>query len=258
MPIKKQSYSPFNAKDIDHKHFTITQISKDESNPGDEFTLSFSDLDLSSYGFPNEAELGIDVKRGLKLDGEELGSVSNNRTPSKNYTFYDVSGHIYIRLTVTDPDNDHYIGHSTWKHPHSALSQNILRTEVLDLGDIPWIFEITDDLIESPTLKINEKIPPLKDKMRSDKFLQSTIIPQVVYEILMKMYDQKFIGVSDQSSWHSKWYTWALNCPVEMPDINENISYDTAYNWALECAQEFSKNQKYKNAFINGISADDE
>ena len=255
MKSKIIKFSPYEAKIINNQHFDITQISKNSERPDDFFNLAIEEINLDSYHFDDDCELSVQVKKGRSdIQGESIGTIANTMEPEKLFNFSETRGLISCRLTVTQKGKFHYCGYSEWRHPNSSVYKSILPVQIEKIGEVLWLLELPNDAgTEFPKFIMNEG---LAEKVNKNTALQGTFIPSAIYSVLMRMYEQEFEGIEEQSSWHYKWFDFATNFNQETETIDSQTSQADAESWAREVTSRFSKDKKYKQLFIKNFMSE--
>ena len=157
-----------------------------------------------------------------------------------------------VRLTVTNPDDVFFSGYSKWIHPNSMQYASWLLTEAMDLGNVIWKLNISEDAYENPVLYLNSKKldhKKLGEVIKTNSTVQSTFLPQILSDILRAIDKQEQSGIDDKNSWHYKVYEWASN----LCSKDDSSDWD---EWVDDVVDNFCEKQDYLNIFKNEYMGD--
>ena len=189
----------------------------------------------------------------------ECGMVHQLRPPT-NYLLREVEGeNVYFTLKVIDRQEriGRILGIAEYLRPDRAGSQStggrrgILPIEPHDLGQELWRLEFKD---QDVVLYVNDKVPELKDRARSDPLFYAAVYPQVVRHVLAQAIKEDVDIDEDEDRWPVLWLRFGRDLhPTKAvpPGIDE--SDEDQAEWIDEVVAAFAEVHKFKDKYLSAL-----
>lgn len=178
---------------------------------GKDGVQSFSaSINLDGLGLPGNSRVYIEAYVKNSSMRFDLGTVSEMRLGDiHELTEMDVGGAVLFRVRVVDESelvgkilaSANRLRPSGDQHPEGRRA--ILPIRSTDLGSEVWKLEI--DVDTGPVLCVSNRLPGLKDQVKSDPLYAALILPHVVRMVVMNIVSNRSIDVED---WTGDWSTW--------------------------------------------------
>ena len=148
---------------------------------------------LSSTEGEQTSELARDLMRDL-MDGRRVELRFPPSHPPESLE--------KMRLNIFIVDNLKKIRAAALKLRIKPRVESLIPTELDDIGSVVWRLDWEDDM-DGPTLKINSRVPELKQRLQSDDYYAALIIPAVFREVLIRMAWEAL--EEDGGPWNEDW-----------------------------------------------------
>lgn len=191
----------------------------------------------------------------------ECGVVKQLKPPS-NQQLREVEGdNVYFTLKVIDRQERigrilgmaEHIRPEVAGQPTPEGKRGILPIEPHDLGQELWRLEFKD---QDVILYVNEKIPDLKDRARSDPLFYALVYPEVVRRVLTQAIDDNVDVEEDDERWQIFWLRFGRDLhPTKQTPPSSNDPDEDRDEWVDEVVAVFSEAHQLKERFIAAIKS---
>ncbi len=204
-------------KSISRELVSIRVVEPAAPNLPPSFTANLSKL--SELGLAEEARVYVEpyVTRSSALMRFDFGPVSVPVTPfDTSLTELDAGGRILFRVKVVDQSGEvgKILAAANALRPIDEKRDENDRRAILpvasdDLGEAVW--ELDLQTTARPELVINNRIPGLMDRLKTDPLLQGAILPAAISQILRYVLDPTDATIDDEIDWVRDWRQWATD-----------------------------------------------
>lgn len=186
-------------------------------------------MDLSPYGFPDDARVRIEVARSNASQRWDFGTVGEIMEPrEQERRLTDVpNGGTFRVFVVADDGTGRLLGHAPRLQPKLPRNSR-LPLEERDLGEEVWRVEF-DGEEGVPVLLVNSKVEGISEIVRSDPSFRALVMPEVFRAILTRM---TLINRADPEDENGPWTHWfgiarAYHPDEEPPALPQTGPVDT-------------------------------
>lgn len=210
-------------------------------------------LDLSSYGFPENARVFVEASRQIQFRRFDFGRVGLIRIPEDRalVDFDSLQGVRFRVKVVADSDPiglliaecDGIRTRNAENEPVNRIS--LLPVGVQDIGSEIWSLDFDD---EDVLLQINSRLEnPLG--LATDKVFVSLVYPTIVKLVLRQvLITDQHSDLEDLEDWRSRWLVFATGLPGvgSIPDL-KNVS--DVLTWIDSVGEAFSRQHRLLEDF---------
>ncbi|MCZ7657711.1 MAG: hypothetical protein M5U07_07555 [Xanthobacteraceae bacterium] len=215
-------------KPIGRDLISIRLIEPDSPNEPRSFTANLENL--SSIGVPPQARIYIEpyVTGSSSVMRFAFGTVGAPVTPADtSLADLDQGGRILFRIRVVDESADvgKILAAANALRPVDEKIAEDQKRAILpvasdNLEELVWELDFRDTA--RPQLVLNNRVPGLMDRIKTDPLLQGAIVPAAVRQILEHVLDAGKGQYDDDLDWVQDWKRWASN--VLGRDVDEEKS----------------------------------
>lgn len=196
------------------------------------FTLDFSE-------YPEDAKVYVEAYYKETRQRFSYGTASKI-VPPQNTVLNDIdtSGSTLFRILIVDESGVHGLllasGDSFRAKPKDEDSKksSLFSVSTKDIGQLVWKVDFPDNI--SPELYLNNKVPGVLERLKSDTTFQALILPAALKEILIH-YIHSDPDEEDDS--YKKWMGFSHHIAGEMPDDSGTAE---KHEWVEEVVAEFA------------------
>lgn len=165
-------------------------------------------LDLSSYGFPDDARVRVEAWRSNAVQRWHYGSVGTPRPPSdQERRLTDVPTSAQFRVIVVAGDGSGLLlGHAPNIRPVLPRKSLLPVRESDELGEEVWRVDFGDGM-DQPELLVNRTVEGISEIVRGDEEFRSLVMPDVLRTILTHVV---LVVRQDPDDNESPWEGWFL------------------------------------------------
>lgn len=214
-------------------------------------------IDLADFTAPADAEVVLEAAcaGSSTIPRFQWGTVGNLKTPEDRYLRGLAGEHVFFTLKVIDRTEKfgRILGVAENIRPLNGGKKTatgrkgILPVELSgDLGDELWQVKYTAS--SDVFLLINEKIPQLKDQLRSDPFVYSLIYPAVIRQILKKALSDPADDDSPDA-WQTLWLNFAIQLHPARTAVTNDDGVDDQDEWIDEVVNQFCRQHDLLDKF---------
>jgi len=217
-----------------------------------------ANIDLSTFHAPADAEVILEATcaRSNVIRRFDFGTVSNV-TPTGDRELHGLHGaNVFFCLKVVDRTEKfgRILGLAKNIRPIKGGNmtetgrKGILPVESSDLGNELWRLDFKN---EDVFLLVNERVPDLSDRMRSDVTIYSLIYPVIIRTILGKIAkDIECINLEEIGSWQVLWLDFARKLHPEKQSLPDDEGEEKIEEWIEEVVQEFCSDHHLADTFL--------
>lgn len=208
---------------------------------GPEDAPSFNvEFRINENEFPKDASLYVEAYYKETRQRYDFGKISKITPPiDRSLSEIDLSGPTQFRVLIVDESelNGLLLGSGS-SFRADADDENNNRASILTvrkkpLGQLAWKVEFETGGV--PELCINTNIPNAIDKMRSDPYFQSLILPAALKEVLIYFLWNE---IDEESEISKRWMEFATHFGDEKPDTEDPLAL---IQWIDDVVFEFSR-----------------
>ncbi len=192
----------------------------------------------------------------------DFGTVGAIRHPADTaLSDLDADGRILFRIKIVEQSGEGEVGKILAAvnalRPLDEKASDDDRRAILpvasdDLGEAVW--ELDFPGAARPQLVLNNRIPGLIDRIKTDPLLQGAVIPAVIGQILRNVLDPGNGAVDDDQEWVQDWKQWAANI-LDRPLDDEALEPDELDRRVKEIMQAFARTARFVSK-IEGAEPD--
>jgi hypothetical protein len=204
-------------KSIGRELISIRVVEPSTPNLPPSFTADLSKL--ADLGLAEAARAYVEpyVTRSSALMRFDFGPVGALVAPSDtSLTELDAGGRVLFRVKIVDQSGElgKILASANALRPIDEKRDEDDRRAILpvasdDLGEAVW--ELDLQATARPELVINNRIPGLMDRLKTDPLLQGAILPAAISQILRYVLDPGDGSVDDDIDWVRDWRQWAAD-----------------------------------------------
>lgn len=221
---------------------------------------------LDAYSFPSATarvvldDLGLEPAARVVLEAYfrsssmrfQCGIVGEIFVPARMVlTEIDRGGAIQFRLLVIAPDNSGRIvasaeGIKPVQRTDTPDREPLLPVRETDLGEELWRVDVDDR--NGPWLVINNRIPGLASRLRSEPLIQGLILPHALREVLRNLPSE---GEEEgDHDWGDNWrrFLEQIDVPVEADDPSDD---EVRSAWVEDAVERFSVLRRFAEVLRN-------
>lgn len=190
----------------------------------------------------------------------DFGTVGLPRVPdSCVLTDIDAGADVLFRVKVVDESNEvgRILAAANGVRPQGDGEGDdrkpLLPLRTLDIGEELWQLSVDKDA--GATLIVNSRVAGLAERLPSDALLQGAIYPEVVRQLVRKVYFDLRGADDDDAGWMTDWKGWfaeQLGEPVDEEGISDIESVEAV---ADQIAEAFSRKQRFASLCAERITA---
>lgn len=183
-------------------------------------------LDLSSYDFPEDANVRVEAWRSNAIQRWEFGTVGSIDPPSQgDRVLRDVPESSAFRVAVVAPDDSGLLfGLSADIRPRrqptdgdEPVAESLLPVEIVhDLGQEVWRLDFGDE--ELPVLQLNASIVGIAHIVEHDPAFRSLVVPEIFRSILQRAILVARIDPDDLDT--NAWSDWLALAKAHMREAD--------------------------------------
>ena len=183
---------------------------------GEEAPIFDANVDLLSYGFPDDARVRVEAWRSNAIQRWDFGTAAAIEPPSEEERrLTDVPASAQFRVMVVSGDGSGLLlGHAPSIKPVLPRRSLLPVRESDDLGDEVWRVDFGDGM-DRPELLINRSVEEISEIVRSDESFRSLVIPDVLRTILAHVV---LIERQDPDDDEGPWGGWFEIARALLPD----------------------------------------
>lgn len=219
-------------------------------------------IDLADFTGPAEAEVVLEAAcaGSSTIPRFRWGTVGNLQTPDDRCLRGLAGEHIFFTLKVIDRTEKfgRILGVAENIRPQKGGKKTatgrkgILPVELSgDLGAELWKVKYTAS--SEVFLLINEKIPHLKDQLRSDPFVYSLLYPAVIRQILQKALSDP-ADDDTPDAWQTLWLNFAIQLHPDRTAVSSDDGIDDQDEWIDEVVNQFCRQHDLLDKFARRAS----
>ncbi len=183
----------------------------------------------------------------MRFDFGTVGAIAH--PPDTALTELDADGRILFRIKIVDQSGE--VGKilaavNALRPLDEKVSEDDLRAILPvasdDLGEAVW--ELDFPGAARPQLVLNNRVPGLIDRIKTDPLLQGAIIPAVIGQILRNVLDAENGAIDDDQDWVQDWKQWAANI-LDRPLDDEALEPDELDRHVKEIMQAFARQARF-------------
>lgn len=248
-----------------HAQVTLRKLTPEETY----FEL---ELDLSSYGFPDDARIRVDAWRSNAAQRWDFGTVGDLRQPTQaDRLLREVPDSAKFRVAVVAADDSGLLyGLSSEMTPRRMTTdddeesavESMLHVQVVgNLGQEVWRLDFGDE--ELPVLQLNESVTDIAQIIERDAAFRALVIPGVFRAILQRAVLVARVDPDDPEP--NAWTDWLDLAKQQAPEVEvpvlsdpSDISQrDAALLWIEQVVQRFASQEGLQaaNAYSRAVEA---
>ena len=183
---------------------------------GEDAPIFDASLDLSSYGFPDDARVRVEAWRSNAVQRWDYGTAGALEPPSdEERQLTDVPASAQFRVIVVDGDGSGLLlGHAPNIRPVLPRRSLLPVRESDELGDEVWRVDFGDGM-DRPELLINPSVDGISEIVRSDEAFRSLVMPDVLRTILAHVV---LVERQDPDDDEGPWGGWFEIARALLPD----------------------------------------
>ena len=183
---------------------------------GDDPAIFDASLDLSSYGFPDDARVRVEAWRSNAVQRWDYGTAGALEPPSdEDRQLTDVPASAQFRVIVVAGDGSGLLlGHAPNIRPVLPRRSLLPVRESDELGDEVWRVDFGDGM-DRPELLINPSVEGISEIVRSDEAFRSLVMPDVLRTILAHVV---LVERQDPNDDEGPWGGWFEIARALLPD----------------------------------------
>lgn len=247
----KRRFNHTGRKRIEQSNCTINLMD------GKEDVQSFSaNLELAELALPENARVYVEAYVKNSSMRFDFGTVSDMRSGGvHDLTDLDIGGAVLFRVRVVDESalvgkilaSANRLRPSGEQRPMGR--RPILPVRTTDLGSEVWKLEIDEDT--GPVLCVSNKLPGLKEQVKTDPIYGALILPQVVRLVVSRIVSS---GSFDEEDWTGHWSAWVhAECGLDLGSMMaEEQSADEAGD---EVASSFAARHDLLSKVLTSLEA---
>ncbi|HSW62827.1 MAG TPA: hypothetical protein VLH56_05920 [Dissulfurispiraceae bacterium] len=184
---------------------------------GEDGVSSFwASLSLRGFQLPPDAEVFVEAYRGASYMRFPFGTVGNLVMPENTILDQIPPGGVPLfRVKIVRDGRliavaDRIVPHTDADDPKDRLC--LLPVEFIDLGDIVWRLDLSED---HPVLQVNAGIEGIREAVRTDSSFFSLVYPEIVRQVLRHILLVENYGDEecDPDDWQGNWLRFAQALP---------------------------------------------
>lgn len=231
-----------------HAQVTLRKLSSEETY----FEL---ELDLSSYGFPDDARVRVDAWRSNAAQRWDFGTIGDlRRLTQADRLLRDVPDSAKFRVAVVAADDSGLLyGLSSEMTPRRMTTgddegpavESMLHVVVVeDLGQEVWRLDFGDE--EPPVLQLNKSVGGIDQIIERDAAFRALVIPEVFRTILQRAVLVARVDPDDPEP--NAWTNWLELAKQQAPEVevpalsdpSDTSQRDAALSWIEQVVQRFA------------------
>jgi hypothetical protein len=256
----KRRINSTDRKSISRKMISIRLIEPEIVNQPRYFTAELGGL--AELILPQTARVYVYVTGSTSSMRFDFGAVGSIVTPADiSLVDLDRDGRILFRIKIVDGSAEigKILASANALRPiDEKISENdrraILPVRLEPLGEAVWELDLASRA--RPEIVLNNRIPGLMDRIKTDPLLQGAIIPAAVSEILRCVLDPENADVDDDIDWVQDWRRWASDI-LARPLDDESIDPEDVEAMRREIIDAFSRTARFASR-IDTVAADGE
>jgi len=224
------------------------KISLQKDSQGKSFT---AEIDLKGLKVPDTAKIYIEPNYKGVYQRFSFGTVGHIQIPDNTrLTELPDTELVYFDISVVDESGE--IGLLLGKTNGVAVSTNelpgnripLLPVNTIDLKHEVWkmSFDTSDE--GRPVLELNNRVPDIQDKAKTDKNFIGLVYPAAFRQILERIIQNGDLE-TEGDTWTAQWlrFTKDFLGISHLPEIHEDADYFTTEQeeWVSDCVNAFSK-----------------
>jgi len=182
-------------------------------------------INLDELSLPGSARVYVEAYVKNSSMRFDLGTVSKMRLGGTyELTDLDIGGAVLFRVRVVDESQlvGKILASANRLRPsgdqRSKGRRAILPVRSTDLGSELWKLEIDED--DGPTLCVSNKLPSLKEQVKSDPIYAALILPHVVRLVVTNIVES---GESAEGDWVGDWSEWVqAECGLDLARMRDD------------------------------------
>lgn len=249
----KRRFNSTGRKAIATSQISIRLIHPSEPGVPKSFEADLSGL--KELGVPSNARIYVEpyVTGSSSIMRFPFGEIGEIAPPNdRSLSGLDAGGRVLFRIKVVDESNEvgKILAAANAIRPLDEKltedqQRSILPVESRDLGEAIWKLELEDAV--RPTLVVSNRIPGLIEQLKTEPFVQGSIIPHAVRLILLRIFDPERGDVTDDTDWVQDWKQWASEI------LGKAIDEDFDPNQLEERVDEIIEKFVEKSRFVTRI-----
>ncbi len=232
------------------------KISMIEVGP-DEHLKARAELDLATYGLPEEAKVIIEAYYRSSSQRFDCGTAGDLKIPKELVLDQvDHSGAVLFRVKVVMPDEPFglILGSAERVHPRSdgetGARKSLFPVLFRNLGAEIWLVDVQPD--SRPSLVLNKRLPEIRHRLETDPVIQGFLLPaalRIVLEELVKNPDEDEDGEDD---WKRDWKDFCkAELGVQDPPPGLGAEEEEKDDWIKQVVTRFCE----KHRFLKNIQS---
>lgn len=176
------------------------------------------DLQLTSYGFPAEAQVRVEAWRSNASQRWDFGTVGQRTPPTdRERRVTEVPAGARFRVFIVAADGSgRLLGHAPNLRPELPLNSLLPLEESDALGEEVWRVDFGEEG-ETPVLLANSTIQGISETVRSDPTFRALVMPEVFRMILTRMV---LIDRASPEDDDDPWAPWFGIARAYLPDAD--------------------------------------
>lgn len=234
-----------------HAEITLHKLASEETY----FEL---ELDLSSYGFPDDARVRVDAWRSNAIQRWDFGIVGDLKQPRQaDRLLRDVPDSAKFRVAVVAVDDSGLLyGLSSEMTPRRMTTgddeepvvESMLPVDVVgDLGQEVWRLDFGDE--DLPVLQLNESVTDIAQIIERDAAFRALVIPEVFRTILQRAVLVARVDPDDPEP--NAWTDWLDLAKQQAPEVevpalsdpSDTSQRDAALSWIELVVRQFASQE---------------
>lgn len=214
------------------------------------------------------AEMGLDPGARIYVEPYvksssmrfDFGTVGRPSVPDNCFlTDIDAGADVLFRVKVVDESKEvgRILASANGVRPEGdgdgADRKPLLPLRTLDIGEELWQLSVDKDA--GASLIVNSRVPGLGDRLPVDAMLQGAIYPEVVRQLVRKVYFDLREADDEQAEWMAEWKGWfaeQLGAPIDEEGISDLESVEAVGDQVVEA---FSRKQRFASLAAARIAA---
>lgn len=203
---------------------------------------------LDNLDLPPDGEVVVEAYRQSLNERFDFGTVAAIGARSSTVLRELEPDSLSFRIKVVEPGTGRLLARGDKFQPKGTddgARHELLKVIRRNLGAEPWKTEIHDTGL--PVLVLNEHIPNVLNRIRTDRTLQAFILPAALRQILLMLWVQKADQEDDDDDWITRWLDFAEGITREdRPDWSDD---DAVRAWIDGVCRAFSKRHDFIKEF---------
>ena len=196
---------------IDHQH---ARVALREAEGGDRPIVEVA-LDLTGYGFPDDARVRVEAWRDRAVQRWDWGAAGAPLSPPEDERRLTLPDSAQFRVIVVASDGSGLLfGHAPNIRPLLPRRSLLPVRESADLGDEVWRVDFGDGM-DQPELLINPDVEGISEIVRGDEAFRSLVMPNVLRTILRHIV---FVERGEPNDDEGPWRGWFGIARSLLPD----------------------------------------